>query len=67
MPENTFNRARFESRLSTRHFGRHLVIRDTVESTNDDAWDALAHHIFAKSGPLLHDTVSKRLAGLVTT
>ncbi len=42
MPENTFNRAHFESRLATRHFGRHLVVRDSVESTNDDAWDLLA-------------------------
>lgn len=43
MREATFDRARFESRLATRLIGRHLVVRDTVQSTNDDAWDALAH------------------------
>lgn len=42
MPDCTFNRARFSERLVTRRFGRHLVVRATVESTNDDAWDALA-------------------------
>ncbi len=42
MPDVTFDRARFAGRLATRRLGRHLVVRDTVESTNDDAWDALA-------------------------
>jgi BirA family biotin operon repressor/biotin-[acetyl-CoA-carboxylase] ligase len=42
LAEPTFDRARFESRLTTRHLGRWLVARAEVESTNDVAWDALA-------------------------
>lgn len=42
MPQATFDRAHFVALLATRHMGRQLVVRDTVESTNDDAWDALA-------------------------
>jgi len=42
MPESTFDRARFDAQLATRRLGRQLVVRGTVESTNDDAWDALA-------------------------
>lgn len=38
----TFDRARFESRLRTRHLGRVLIARSAVESTNDVAWEALA-------------------------
>ena len=42
MAEATFDRARFQARLSTRRLGRHLVARAAVESTNDVAWEALA-------------------------
>lgn len=42
MAESTFDRARFEARLTTRRLGRALVTRDATASTNDDAWDALA-------------------------
>jgi BirA family transcriptional regulator, biotin operon repressor / biotin---[acetyl-CoA-carboxylase] ligase len=38
----TFDRASFGARLTTRHLGRHLVVRAETASTNDDAWDALA-------------------------
>jgi BirA family biotin operon repressor/biotin-[acetyl-CoA-carboxylase] ligase len=38
----TFDRARFESRLRTRHLGRMLIVRAAAESTNDVAWEALA-------------------------
>jgi BirA family biotin operon repressor/biotin-[acetyl-CoA-carboxylase] ligase len=37
-----FDRADFTARLTTRHLGRHLVVRAETASTNDDAWDALA-------------------------
>jgi BirA family biotin operon repressor/biotin-[acetyl-CoA-carboxylase] ligase len=38
-----FDRGRFESRLATRVLGRRLLARAEVESTNDVAWEALAH------------------------
>ena len=39
--ESTFDRARFTSALGTHHFGRFLVARAEVESTNDVAWQVL--------------------------
>ena len=41
MPDSTFDRARFSAALTTRHFGRFLVARAEVESTNDLAWEVL--------------------------
>lgn len=38
----TFGRAAFAAALATRRLGRTLLVRDTVASTNDAAWDALA-------------------------
>jgi BirA family biotin operon repressor/biotin-[acetyl-CoA-carboxylase] ligase len=38
----TFDRKRFSERLATRWIGRELIARDSAESTNDVAWDALA-------------------------
>lgn len=38
----TFNRARFAIGLRTRFIGRELIVRASVDSTNDVAWDALA-------------------------
>ncbi len=38
----TFDRAAFESALTTRRFGRTLIARAEVGSTNDAAWDALS-------------------------
>lgn len=42
MADARFDRARFESRLSTRRLGRALLTRAETSSTNDDVWDALA-------------------------
>ena len=42
MADGGFDRARFASRLTTRRLGRVLRLRAETESTNDDAWDALA-------------------------
>jgi BirA family biotin operon repressor/biotin-[acetyl-CoA-carboxylase] ligase len=42
LADATFDRAAFSERLATRRLGRHLVVRATVESTNDVAWEALA-------------------------
>ncbi|HEY6866684.1 MAG TPA: biotin--[acetyl-CoA-carboxylase] ligase [Candidatus Eisenbacteria bacterium] len=42
MAESTFERARFETRLTTRRLGRRLLARASVASTNDAAWEALA-------------------------
>ncbi len=42
MAEATFDRARFQALLTTRQIGRHLIVRASVESTNDVAWEALA-------------------------
>jgi BirA family biotin operon repressor/biotin-[acetyl-CoA-carboxylase] ligase len=37
-----FDRARYVARLTTHSMGRQLVTRASAESTNDEAWDALA-------------------------
>jgi BirA family biotin operon repressor/biotin-[acetyl-CoA-carboxylase] ligase len=42
MAPGMFDRASLAARLTTRHLGRHLVVRAETASTNDDAWDALA-------------------------
>lgn len=42
MSTATFDRSRFEARLTTRRFGRRLIARAESVSTNDDAWAALA-------------------------
>lgn len=42
MADARFDRARFESRLTTRRLGRALIVRAETASTNDDVWDALA-------------------------
>jgi len=39
---DAFDRARFTARLTARHLGRSLLVRESTASTNDDAWDALA-------------------------
>jgi BirA family biotin operon repressor/biotin-[acetyl-CoA-carboxylase] ligase len=40
--EATFDRSRFNERLTTRRLGRTLLARASVDSTNDVAWEALA-------------------------
>ncbi len=42
MAESTFDGARFMALLATRRLGRTLIARAEVESTNDEAWEALA-------------------------
>ena len=39
---DAFDRSRFAARLGARRRGRTLLVRETTESTNDDAWAALA-------------------------
>ncbi len=42
MADALFDRARYVARLTTHGMGRVLVTRASAESTNDEAWDALA-------------------------
>ena len=39
---DAFDRTRFLARLGTIRLGRTLLVRESTESTNDDAWDVLA-------------------------
>lgn len=45
MAESSFDRARFQARLTTRRLGHTLIARAEVESTNDAAWDALGEGV----------------------
>jgi BirA family biotin operon repressor/biotin-[acetyl-CoA-carboxylase] ligase len=40
LADSTFDRARFDSRLTTHRLGRWLLLRHEAESTNDLAWEA---------------------------
>ena len=42
MADALFDRARYAARLTTHAMGRTLLARASAESTNDEAWDALA-------------------------